>query len=327
MEQLKLGTALIGEQNPETHKFEHELFVLKMAAESLGFDTERIDVSAMDSNKKKDGNSPKIILLIAEKWDDHILEFVEEKVYKEQPIPIVVFSKPSRRNKHAPGNLFIVNEPYTDSESLYEKAQKRLIEFNNSRKADTAKILNKKDSNIYKLSKEFIKRASHRVIVCQNSSTLILGARNKDSYEIEFLDAIETFSKKGNAEFTHIFSISDTKKSLNDNQYETGEAKRALQTFLETVKCTCRFALLKEKIVPFVVADYNLLFRLQLGNQVYNVELPKSISDPTTFYESLKEIQAAKICSSQDVFTFEPNMTIEERKEKIQQLTLRIYQS
>ena len=303
-DKLKLGRVYIC--TFESQKSQDYCFVLRMAAEALGFEASIYHMNEQNASSRlekeykinapyipkiifflfEDGNDESIFQLICQKLHPHICLFTCKKNPKVEALYQVM------QSNSFSSDLF----DFENLEELHQKAKNSLIKFNNSRRSSIATV-NTSGADIYTLSRKLINDAKHHVILCQNTSSLLLGARQGSHYAEQcFNDALWELPNKGDLDssftFTHIFSKKKTrdviKSKSKSSEYDLDSAQKDLKEFILNAKFKCYFICINKEFPPFVIADFNLIFRLQLGDQKFNIELPHSISDLSHFKEQLQ---------------------------------------
>lgn len=183
---------------------------------------------------------------------------------------------------------------FTDCEDLYVAVQQRLVDYENERKISTASFV-PQHPQIYAKTNEIIHQAKKRIILCQRTSTLLLGPRKGVSYEVDFYNALYSWLRKADEdmEFLHIFSLEDTKKALAGNEYNILSAKNNLIKLYTTdkLKIASTIRSIDNSIMPCVIGDNNLLVLMQLGKQEYNLFLPHYITDGASISKIAADLQ------------------------------------
>jgi Domain of unknown function (DUF4062) len=155
--------------------------------------------------------------------------------------PILVFRKTLKENEIASEDLKEFFKAQTSFDGMTEVAQRvtfkdfrRLAELSIAVKSSIALELGKfyqepiftlSRQEMYELGRSIVKSAQKRLFIVQNSSSLILGARDymideeeKSGYDKEFTDAVNSWIDENkinkNVEFLHLFSLQSTKEEI-----------------------------------------------------------------------------------------------------------------
>lgn len=182
---------------------------------------------------------------------------------------------------------------FENCEDLYKQVYNRLIEYENERMQSTA-ILIPNHEQVYTKSKEIIEKAKKRIIICQCTSSLVLGPRKGVNSEKEFYETLLTWIKNGdkNMEFLHLFSFKDTKDKLTSDEYNCFTAKENLiNLYNEKPQTDVVIRAVKANMIPCVICDNTILALLQLGDHEYNLLLPQYITNSKNISEIVSDLQ------------------------------------
>lgn len=187
---------------------------------------------------------------------------------------------------------------FSNCEELYEAIQKRLAAYEAKRMITTAKFV-PQHAQIYTTSKEIIQLAKKRIILCQQTSSVMLGPRAGVKHEQDFYDELTEWIKKAgkDMEFLHIFSRQKTKAELNNNTYNCSTAKDDLLKICSK-KTSPSFSFVirstMDSVMPCIICDNNLIVPFELGKQEYNLYLPHYITDGASISKIVADIQGIK---------------------------------
>lgn len=183
---------------------------------------------------------------------------------------------------------------FADCEDLYIAVQQRLVEYETERDMSTASFI-PQHAQVYARSGKIVEQSKKRIVLCQRTSSLLLGPRKGVNFEREFYDNLLSWIQKADKdmEFLHIFSEVDTKNELTSNTYDCSAAKDKLINLCNNSKLQIKpiIRAVSTDIMPCVICDNNLLVLLQLGNQEYNLLLPHYITDGATISKIVADLQ------------------------------------
>lgn len=186
---------------------------------------------------------------------------------------------------------------FGNCEDLYEAIQTRLIAYEAERKITTAKFI-PQHSQIYIYSEKIIENAKKRIILCQQTSSMMLGPRLGVGHEQDFYEKLTNWIKNASKdmEFVHVFSYQKTKEELNSSDYNCLKAKSELLELLKIRhnKTSLVIRSTNDSIMPCVICDNNLIMPFKLGLQDYNMFLPHYITDGVSILQIVADIQGIK---------------------------------
>ena len=141
-------------------------------------------------------------------------------------------------------------------------------------------------NHVYEIGTEMIKSAKKRIILCQETSSMILGPREGNFVEKDFYQALLEWiiSSRFEMEFIHIYSQSKTNKALQSAEYNLINAKRELKLLLSQ-KNGCQISFRRytsQKNLAHIIADTNLLLSFFIDNTRHNIFLPHFIVSTNT---------------------------------------------
>lgn len=183
---------------------------------------------------------------------------------------------------------------FSDCEDLYEKLQKRLAAYEAERMITTAQFI-PQHSQIYTTSEKIIDNAKKRVILCQKTSSILLGPRTGVKHERDFYDKLIKWIKSAgkDMEFLHIFSHNQTANALKNSDYNFSKAKDKLLKICgnKNNKISLVFRSVDVDITPCVICDNDLIMPFVLGTQEYNLFLSHYINDGSSISKVVDDLQ------------------------------------
>lgn len=147
--------------------------------------------------------------------------------------------------------------------------------------------------DIYPRTKELIDSAKHRIILCQKTSSLLLGYRNKP-YEKKFYSEVIKWlqSQDSKVEFLHIFSERETKNELNSAEYiAIEEARKNLEELISNKNNITIHLRTSHNLNPCVIIDNNLLISSGIDSYLNIQKVKLSIANMITDRLEAKSIQ------------------------------------
>lgn len=264
-------------------------FIAAKAAKELGF---TVNLNSEDSGSTQEEfddcmntKSPVFILILGEKLTDNVKTECEKAL--ELGLTIMPFLKTDKREKipeKTKCNMNYISEylycknccSFSTCEELYNHVLKRLKEFIASSLSNTIHYL-KSRADIYPNTGKIICSAKCKVILCQNTSSLILGYRNNSLEEQWYTKVIKWLKTQNNRiSFIHIFSELETSKALKSSEYTAIENARKNLEELISIKDGPHIYFRKSSsiITPCVVVDNNFSISLTLGASIHYLEVP-----------------------------------------------------
>ncbi|MBD5548761.1 MAG: hypothetical protein HDQ97_15470 [Lachnospiraceae bacterium] len=279
--------AVISSTIYQENGFKDYRFIAEQVANSLGFtvlrNSEKPGATQQQFENCMKNDFPIFIALIGEKLTENVKN--EYQLALKLGLPIITLIKTESDNiisTPVKNNLCSISRyiyekdcsTFCDCESLYISLKNRLLDYNKTFRQNKINLL-KSRSEIYPYTTNMICQAKHLVVLCQKSSTLLLGSRNIDIEERCYSELTKWVELADNKmHFIHIFSKKYTLKELKNNEYTSiNKAKEKLLSIMQKTKANISLRT-SETLNPCVVADHNMLFSLQLGNTTQYVELP-----------------------------------------------------
>ncbi len=170
---------------------------------------------------------------------------------------------------------------FIDCKDLYKHVKQALINY--QKELLTPQYLSNGHSSIYNKALKLLRINRRNFILCQKTSTLILGAKAGRDGENDFYHSLQNWilnkgnslSSDKNMKFKHIFSLEATKKAIqSDKNYDIKSAKDNLKNLLSQ-NYDIKFELIdidwQNNYMPFVISDGNVLSNLFFANMEFNV--------------------------------------------------------
>lgn len=303
MEKFNIGNVCISSVYAREASFKDYRYAAYKAAEDLGYDVyrnpENMGSTQREFEKYLEDKRPIFVLLVGQ---------VNSKVVKDEcnialslGLPIITLLW-TENGKITPttGRLMKAISKATfekdcscfgNCEELYKAIQKRLTAYEAERMITTAKFI-PQHAQIYTTSEKIINNAKKRIILCQKTSSLMLGPRSGVKHEQDFYEKLTNWIKSAtkDMEFLHIFSNQETKKELKNTAYNCSKAQNELLKICSNkISLVIRSA--NDSIMPCVICDNNLIVPFKLGTQEYNMFLPHYITDGASISKIVADIQ------------------------------------
>lgn len=183
---------------------------------------------------------------------------------------------------------------FGNCEELYGAIQERLAAYEAERMITTAEFV-PQHAQIYTISEKIIQSAKKRIILCQQTSSVILGPRTGVKHERDFYKKLTDWIKSAgkDMEFLHIFSYQKTKDELKNNTYSCSTAKDELLKICNNSNNKISFVIRStmDSVMPCIICDNNLIVPFELGKQEYNLYLPHYITDGASISKIVADIQ------------------------------------
>ncbi len=305
--------------------FKDYRFIAERTANEVGYNVLRNSEHGGSTQRKFDNclreSYPIFIALIGETLTENVL--TEYKTALEIGLPILTFIKTNADqviSANVKGNLCRISKyiyekdccAFYDCESLYNALKSRLTDYKETVKNRKIEFLQNRE-DIYPFTADMICQAKSLVVLCQNTSTLLLGARaNKVESKCytQLIDWIRSADEK--MEFIHIFSKGKTLSELQNKEYANIKtAKENLISLINDTNVKANILLRTvESLQPCVISDHDILFSLSLGTNVHYIKLPSafiSCQHANAIINSLS-ISGELFCSNR---SDEPEMNIE----------------
>lgn len=303
MEKLSIGNVCISSVYARETSFKDYRYAACKAAEDLGYEVyrnpESIGSTQMEFEKLLENKRPIFVLLVGQ---------LNSKVVKDEcnialslglPIITLLWTENGKITNTTKRFMKTISKStfekdcscFGNCEDLYKAIQKRLTAYEAERMITTAKFI-PQHAQIYTTSEKIIKNVKKRIILCQQTSSLILGPRSGVKHEQDFYEKLTSWIKSASKdmEFLHIFSHQETKSELNNNAYNCLKAKKELLNI-----CNNKFSLVirstNDSIMPCIICDNNLIVPFKLGLQEYNMFLPHYITDGVSISKIVADIQ------------------------------------
>ncbi len=284
------GYAVISSTIYQEEGFKDYRFVASKAASELGFCVKRNSEDTAATQKDFEdcmiNNNPVFIAIIGEKLTPLVKREYELAI--KLGLPIITFIKASGDKKaiseSTSNNLRAISKyiyekdcsTFLSCEELYESVKQRLVNHIKSLREQKIKLLHNRP-DVYPTTTDMITETKKLVILCQNSSTLLLGPRD-DGIETQCYNSLINWLKTSdsNMTFIHIFSKEKTQTELTKTEYSKKRiAKENVIDILTSneVKVNVIFKT-AENLQPCTIVDNNILFSLDLGVNTHYVKLP-----------------------------------------------------
>lgn len=301
---LKIGNVCISSVFSREARFKDFRYAAYKAAKDLGYEVYRnpeyTGATQESFEKYLKNKRPIFVLLVGETKSSVVKE--ECSMALSLGLPIITLLK-TTNGKITPQTQKIMTSIskatfekscscFSDCEDLYAAVQQRLAEYENERNITTANFI-PQHAQIYTSSAEIVQSAKKRVVLCQRTSSLLLGPRKGVSFEKEFYDKIFEWIKTSDdeMELLHIFSCDETKKELKGTNYNVNIAEKRLVDLCKKAKLSLVIRAVKQEIMPCVICDNDLMVMLHLGVQEYNLLLSHYITDGATVSKVVADLQ------------------------------------
>lgn len=304
MEKLNIGNVCISSVYNREVSFKDYRYAACKAAEDLGYDVyrnpENIGSTQREFEKLLENKRPIFVLLVGQ---------VNSKIVKDEcnialslglPIITLLWTEDGKITNATKRLMKTISKAtfekdcscFGNCEDLYKAIQKRLTAYEAERMITTAKFI-PQHSQLYTTSEKIINNAKKRIILCQQTSSVMLGPRTGVKHEQDFYRKLTNWIKSASKdmEFLHIFSYSETKKELNNIGYNCDNAKNELLQICQN-KIPLVIRSTNDSIMPCVICDNNLIVPFKLGLQEYNMFLPNYITDGVSISKIVADIQA-----------------------------------
>lgn len=313
---LNIGYACVSSVFSREEKFIDYRYTAYRAAQDLGFNVIRNPEDIGSTQKAFENHlkefRPVFILLIGKVASDMVKK--ECKLALELGLHIITLLKTEnnsipRETKKIMQSISKVTfqmecSCFDSCEKLYCSLQERLVQYSRDTKSAHA-LLIPQHSQVYITASDYIRSAKRRLVICQKTSSLILGARKGVGFEKNFYNSIMNWilSASKEMEFLHIFSLDSTCNALKSPEYDLVQARKQLCALLgQRTKPELVFRGTQDRLVPCVICDNNILVSTSMGTMDYNIFLPNYIMDAVTLSQFVSDLQqCGKPCSVQDV--------------------------
>lgn len=284
------GFAVISSTIYQENGFKDYRFIVSKAASELGFKVLRNSEDNGATQRAFDAcmtnDNPIFIAILGEKLTPNVKKEYEMAI--KLGLNIITLIKATGENRsiseNTQNNLKSISKyiyekdcsTFLSCEDLYNSVKKRLQDNIKNLRKQKMKLL-KSRIEVYPDTTDMICKAKKLVILCQNSSTLLLGPRDggvEDQCYNMLIDWLQNAENR--MTFIHIFSREKTKEELKKNEYtKKRDAKLNLINIMTSPNIKPNIVLRTvEELQPCVVADNNILFSLALGVNTHYIQLP-----------------------------------------------------
>ncbi|MDR2972010.1 MAG: hypothetical protein LBU83_08795 [Bacteroidales bacterium] len=288
-----LGKVCISSVYDREDSFKDYRFIAAQIAKDLGYipirNPESHGITQLDFENILESDNP-IFVLIVGKLDSLSVKR-ECEIARDKGLHIITLLK--TENKKIPDETQkIMNEIskliydhdsccFENCEELYSALYTRMLSYK-STKMNLKADINLDRHQIYEKGAEMVKKARKRIILCQETSCLILGPRNGNFVETKFYDAIIKWMAEmtPEMELIHLYSLSKTRNHIaNTKEYNASEAENTLQDIKKQDKKICfRGYDEKTKDISLLITDNNLILPFHIDNNRYNIFIPHYIT-------------------------------------------------
>ncbi|MCL2107272.1 MAG: hypothetical protein FWH26_09505 [Oscillospiraceae bacterium] len=269
--------------------FKDYRFVAAKVAERLGYqpirNPEEPGMTQLDFENILKNESPFFILLVGDVPSDAVLR--ECRIAIENGLNIITMLKKNAGTLSAKtkkimnaisSTVFNADCACFDSCEMLDKALEARIMSLHNKIMKNKIVINQNKNMVYDKAKEMITRARRRIILCQETSSLILGPRAGNFAEVSFHEELVKWiggDGKNEREFVHIYNHAKTLDEIkNGNQYDLASSRSTLEGLL-TGKTKIAFRKYSsDNSVANVIADNDMLFTFYMDKNRYNVLLP-----------------------------------------------------
>ncbi len=309
MEKLNIGNVCISSVYTREVSFKDYRYTACQAAEDLGYDVyrnpENIGSTQREFENFLEDKRPIFILLVGQ---------INSKVVKNEcnialslglPIITLIWTENGKITAASKRLMKTISRVtfekdcscFGSCEDLYKALQKRLTAYEAERMVTTARFI-PQHAQIYTTSEKIISNAKKRIILCQQTSSIMLGPRTGVKHERDFYKELTNWIKTASKdmEFIHIFSYNETKNEIKNTVYSSYNAKDELLKICSNIndKSSIVIRSTNDSIMPCVICDNNLIVPFKLGLQEYNLFLPHYITDGASISRIVADIQGIK---------------------------------
>lgn len=158
-------------------------------------------------------------------------------------------------------------------------------------------------TTVYSTAQNLLEKSRNEFILCQKTSTLLLGPHAGMSDEKSFyinlikkITATKTSTQIHNdIKFKHFFSLTETKNAIqNENKYDINRAKENfINLFSDTTNIDVEFIDIDwtDNSAPFIVSDGNILANLFFINKEVNFLIKRHTFCPNSLKAVIEEIE------------------------------------
>lgn len=309
--QLNIGKICISSVYEKEQRFKDFRYAAYRAGKDLGYYVLRNpeDAGSTQESFEKflENERPIFVLLVGEMKSEIVKKECQKALSLGLPIITMLKTNGTNISKNTTKFMTSISKAtyekscscFTNAEDLYKTLQKRLVEYENERNLATAKFIPQR-VQLYAKSSEIIQHAKKRIVLCQQTSSIILGPRKGVSVERDFYNGLFDWILKADndMEFVHIFSSTETKQEINKkgSEYDSKNAKKQIVGLCnnKTLEIHPIIRATAQEVMSCIICDNDLLVPLQIGNQNYNLFLSHYITDGATISKIVADIQSIR---------------------------------
>lgn len=154
-------------------------------------------------------------------------------------------------------------------------------------------IFTENRSRFYEEALSLINKKPRRIILVQQTSTLILGPRKGCTEEINFYNKLFAWLENNCLEkFFHLFSWEKTANEIKKRPHEY-DIKKSLQKIkhLLKLKPVCRMRFTSDALTPILIINNSIAIGTIIGKEKYSLVLPTALSDGDAIKKFVGEIE------------------------------------
>lgn len=268
-------------------------FIAKLAAESLNYEVilndEDPGTRQSDFFDILNKQRPIVIAIFGGESSETVIE--ECKMALDNHLHIIPLFKVDSETAEVPKEvekiisqislpMFMLDcHKFCNGEQLYNNIVEFLDKY--QRRLQAPEKLSSRHNSIYVKALELLKSSRREFILCQKTSTLLLGARAGQDDEYRFYEGLKNWLinenrmySDSNMTFKHIFSLKETQANMGKNKYDIAKARENLDKILNK-NTQMQFELIdidwESNYMPFVISDGDLLVNLFFTDIEFNV--------------------------------------------------------
>jgi hypothetical protein len=183
---------------------------------------------------------------------------------------------------------------FINCEDLYDSLHSQITSLHNQKIKHKIGIKSNKNG-VYNSARRMISDAKKRVILCQKTSSLLLGPRAGNNEERYFNDSLFEWLLNGNSthEFIHLFSKDETANEMKSNEYDVALSKQRMVALLDNAKVNLSFrAYSTSYSLAHMIIDNNMLLSFFIDTSRYNILLPHFITSHDKVQEIIHDSQS-----------------------------------
>ena len=306
LEKISIGNVCISSVYNREMSFKDYRYTAFKAAEDLGYEVyrnpENIGSTQRAFENLLERKKPIFVLLVGQVSSKAVKEECSYALSLGLPIISLLWTENGKISSATKRLMKSISKAtfekdcscFSDCENLYKAIQKRLTAYEAERMITTAKFI-PQHAQIYTTSEKIINCAKKRIILCQQTSSIMLGPRTGVKHEQSFCNCLTSWIKTASKdmESLHIFSYPNTKKEIGNTTYSWSHAKDELLKI-----CSNRTSLVirstKDNIMSCIICDNDIIVPFKLGSQEYNLYLPHYITDGASISKIVADIQGIK---------------------------------